>query len=248
MTQCTTSTQSALNTFPKIHTNRHSHPRKHSRYRHKDKLDKVNQYTNTRRFVCLHVFGSCCLCSLSKCRRILVVVRAQTHIPNLVLTLIFTRTLSHMNLDPITVILLFNLSQCLEVSQSYHPRQSSRHNPRRSSKPLLTHASSCPQVGHRLVASPICMTRSAAWVRPVASCSGIESWSILHVSVLVSASASVIESVNMRVIIMCECECKCKCEYECKYECDCECECDVRERWYHVVCSRRLRTVSHPSL
>ena len=39
--------------------------------------------TNMRRFVCRHGFGSRCLCSLSACCRILVVVvRAQMHMPN----------------------------------------------------------------------------------------------------------------------------------------------------------------------
>ena len=60
---------------------------------HADRRQR-NQYTTMHRFVCRRGFGSFFSCSLSACRRILVVVvRAQLHIPNLAQTR--TRTLPH---------------------------------------------------------------------------------------------------------------------------------------------------------
>ena len=47
---------------------------------------KAKRCTNSHRFVCLRILGSCSLCFLSACRSILVVVRAQQHISNLLIS------------------------------------------------------------------------------------------------------------------------------------------------------------------
>ena len=97
---------------------------------------------NMHRFVCLRIFGRCSLCSLSACCRILAVVRAQMHILNLAPTrtlrneYITTRTLSSF---------CYTCAQYFELSAAaLSPPQSSRCNPKRSSKAPSTHASNCP--------------------------------------------------------------------------------------------------------
>ena len=67
---------------------------------HRHTHRQTNQYTNMHRFICLRIFRSCFLCSLSACRQILVMVRVQTRsLPRVYCNIKqdFTRTCFHSN-------------------------------------------------------------------------------------------------------------------------------------------------------